>query len=326
MSLKNIPPVRYTLQNVLISLGTVVSSVSSLALTAGVILPLSIARNFVPVNLLQGPQPRRVILVVGASSGIGYEVTKIYAAQPETTIIAASSKPAKVKEAVTSLGKTQATIVTTKLDLKSGPQKISDKVKELEADHGPITHLYAVSGISNHLDSAKPWGLEVTNEMIDVNIKGTVATVITLYDLMKERGFGKICIVGSVAGYSAPANMISYASTKAFINTFATSLRAIASHEQNGVNVVCVAPGFIKTRMTDRMRSQGSTMPGFEFANAEGMAQAMVDGVEQDGVGLVSWPLRQSVLMYALQGLNPLCDTLGRLLTFKAKVSGKKIT
>lgn len=95
--------------------------------------------------------------------------------------------------------------------------------------------------------------------------------------------------------------MISYASTKSFINTFSTNLRSIAS--EHNIDVVTVAPGFIKTRMTDKMRSQDSVMPGFEFENAEGMAKVMVKGVEEGGVGLVTWPVRQSVLMYALQGV-----------------------
>lgn len=94
--------------------------------------------------------------------------------------------------------------------------------------------------------------------------------------------------------------MISYASTKAFINTFSTSLRVLAA--PYGVDVVTVQPGFIDTRMTKMMRGQGSTVPGGEFASAAGMAKCMKDAVELGGIGVVSWPVRQSVQMYALKG------------------------
>lgn len=111
--------------------------------------------------------------------------------------------------------------------------------------------------------------------------------------------------------------MISYASTKAFINTFATDLRCLAA--PMGVDVITVAPGFIKSRMTDKMRSQDSTMPGFELESAQGMASAMVNSVEKGGIGLVSWPWRQSIVMYALQGMYH--HSLRHLLSLSCQVS-----
>lgn len=106
--------------------------------------------------------------------------------------------------------------------------------------------------------------------------------------------------MGSVAGLYNPANMISYASTKSFINTFSTSLRVLAA--PHNVDVVTVEPGFIDTRMTKKMRQQGSTVPDFEFESAEEMSRRMKAGLEKGGVGVVSWPTRQMVMMNALRG------------------------
>ena len=108
------------------------------------------------------------------------------------------------------------------------------------------------------------------------------------------------CVVGSIAGLYSPANMISYASTKSFINTFSTSLRVLAA--PFGVDVVTVQPGFIDTRMTKMMRGQASSVLGSEFASAEGMAKEMKRAVEEGGVGVVCWPSRQGIQMYALRG------------------------
>jgi len=150
-------------------------------------------------------------------------------------------------------------------------------------------------------------------------------------------------MIGSTAGFFAPANMISYASSKAFINTFAADLRCIA--KQDNIEVVNVAPGFIRSRMTDKMLSQQSTTPKAEIASIEGMAKAIVDGVERGGIDLISWPWRQTILTYALQsehwiysfyspfslkdmclGVNPICGNAGRLMTYAARLTGKKIT
>ncbi len=96
--------------------------------------------------------------------------------------------------------------------------------------------------------------------------------------------------------------MIAYSSTKAFINTFTSSLRILAL--EHNIEVVTVAPGFIDTRMTAKMRGQGSTVPDFEFASATGMAKKMKRGVEGGGVGVIAWPVRQAVVMYALRGTH----------------------
>lgn len=153
-------------------------------------------------------------------------------------------------------------------------------------------------------------------EMVNVNIVGTVSVIMASYECMKPRRYGTIvsfvlamgprsdnppqCVVGSVAGLFNPANMIAYSSTKAFINTFASSLRILAL--EHNIEVITVAPGFIDTRMTAKMRGQGSTVPEFEFASATGMAKKMKCGVEGGGVGVIAWPVRQAVVMYALRG------------------------
>ncbi|KAF9481056.1 NAD(P)-binding protein [Pholiota conissans] len=324
---RQIPTVAYTVQNILISIASIISSIASFLFTLWIILPLSMIRAVIPANMLQSINSEgknKVVLIVGASRGIGFSVLKQYADDPDTVIIAASRSIESLRKAVIELGDTLAIIQCAELDLTAQKKQIAENVRAIDKSYGPITHLYEVSGISNHLKEGTPWGLNVTDEMINVNISGTVASILTTYELMKERGYGKICIVGSVAGLYGPANMISYASTKAFINTFSASLRILAA--PCGVEVVTVQPGFIDTRMTKKMRGQDSTVPNKEFASPHGMAAYMKQAVEQGGVGVVSWPVRQSVMMHALQSVNPICEELGQWISMKMMLSGKKIT
>lgn len=94
--------------------------------------------------------------------------------------------------------------------------------------------------------------------------------------------------------------MIAYASTKSYLNTFSFSLRVLAS--SSNIDVVTVEPGFIDTRLTRAMRSQGSLTPGFEFEAADVLATKMKKAVEQGGKGLVTWPMRQALLFHSLKG------------------------
>ncbi|KAF8148704.1 hypothetical protein B0H34DRAFT_668474 [Crassisporium funariophilum] len=335
-TLRQIPTLPYTIQNILISIGSVVASTASLLLTIFVILPMSMMRAVMPRSWLMSNMgrcepgvtmvnPRRkVVLIVGASRGIGYNVLKQYAVEPGTLIIAASRSIENLKSMIGDLGQTAAEVQLAEIDITAPRKNVVERIRGLDKEFGPITHLYEVSGISNHLQDDRAWGLDVTAEMINVNVVGTVTSVLTIYELMKERGFGKICIIGSVAGLFNPANMISYASTKAIVNTFSTSLRILAA--PCGVDVVTVQPGFIDTRMTLKMRGQGSTVPGMEFASAEGMAKCMKSAVETGGVGVVSYPMRQSVMMNALQAVNPICQEIGGWVSMKTGIAGNKIS
>ncbi|KAF5327265.1 hypothetical protein D9619_003938 [Psilocybe cf. subviscida] len=340
-SMRQIPTIGYTLQNMAMSLAAVAASAASFFVTTFFFLPLAVVRTVLarfPGGMLMGNRHamtdvNKVILIVGASRGIGFNVLKQYADDPNAVIVAASRSVDSLRKAVIELGDTRATIQCAEIDLTASPKQLAQAIRVLDKQYGPFTHLFEVSGISNHLKDSQPWGLDVTTDMINVNVTGTVAAVITMYELMKERRYGKICVVGSVAGLYGPANMISYASTKAFINTFTTSLRVLAltassTSSSSGVEVVTVQPGFIDTRMTKQMRnaSQQSTVTKSEFASAEGMAKEMKKAVERGGVGVVSWPVRQSVIMYGLKSVNPICDEFGRWASMKLGMAGRKIT
>lgn len=330
-SMRTIPTLSYTMQNIFTSMGVLFVSFSGLIFTVTFVLPLSIVRAMVPKRLLtkvpsnvEMRKRGKVVMIVGASRGIGMEVLKQYVPEPHTTIIAVSKDREHLRDAVGRLGNTPATIHAETIDLAAPPKDVADSIENLDRKYGPISHLYAVSAISNHLKNETPFNLDIMEELIKVNVAGTVAVTMKMYELMKNRDFGKICIVGSAAGIYGPANMIGYSSTKAFINTFASCLRVLGS--ANNVEVVAVEPGFIDTRMTKMMRGQGSTVPNSNFAQAELMAARMKQAVEKGGVSHVGWPVGQSMQMNSFKGLNPICDDFGRWVSLQLGMAGKKIT
>lgn len=93
---RQVPTLGYTIQNIFISLATVASASASLFVTVFVVLPISFMRTMAPRKYLQAPgsaalaDKNKVVLIVGASRGIGFNVLKQYANDPDTVIIAAS--------------------------------------------------------------------------------------------------------------------------------------------------------------------------------------------------------------------------------------------
>ncbi|KDR69916.1 hypothetical protein GALMADRAFT_76617 [Galerina marginata CBS 339.88] len=326
---RHIPTVGYTIQNILISLTTLASSAASLFFTLCFILPLSLLRAFIPRSLLiprgrtaEVMRKNKVVLIIGASRGIGFGVLKQYVNEPDTVIIAASKSIELIRKAVIELGYTRATLQCTELDLTVPKKQVVDNLRNIDKKYGPVTHLYAVSGISTQLNGKDGNGITMDTmaDMINVNISGTVASVLTMYELMKLRGYGKICVIGTIPGLSSPAKTICYKSTKSFINTFATSLRIVAA--PHGVEVVTVQPGFLDARMSKSMMP-GQKGPLTGATEAGRMAVEMVRAVECGGVGVVCWPVKKGVLMYGFEAVNPICEEIGKWVSMKAGMVGK---
>ena len=92
-ALRRIPPLSYTIQNIFLSISTVIAAYASLGLTVFVALPLSVvrlvlllARDAYLYKQRQQQEPphdkkkrRKVVLVVGATHGIGLNIVKQYA-------------------------------------------------------------------------------------------------------------------------------------------------------------------------------------------------------------------------------------------------------
>lgn len=78
---------------------------------------------------------------------------------------------------------------------------------------------------------------------------------------MKERGSGRILVMGSSAGFSPTVRFAAYGASKAYTNTFSLALGA--ELEQSGVSVTCVAPGSFQSNFAataDVTGFQGKSM------------------------------------------------------------------
>ncbi|KDR72145.1 hypothetical protein GALMADRAFT_213572 [Galerina marginata CBS 339.88] len=332
---RHIPTLSYTIQNILISLVTLVASTASLLFTLCVVLPLSMMRAGIPGGLLvprgraaQNMRARgcRVVLVVGASRGIGFGVLKQYMNDPDVVIVAASRSVDVMRKSLVNLGPTIARIECVQIDFSASKKHIAEALQSIDNEHGPVTHMYTVSAVWNQRNEKDATGIRMDTmaDAIKINISGTVACVLTMYEIMKARGHGKICIVGTPA-LSSTTNMISVASTKSFLNAFSTSLRVLAA--PSGVEVVSVQPGVLDARPSMSMHGQNLAMDCTK--DTERLARRMKDAVECGGEGVVCWPVEQGVVMRGLEGVNPICEELAKWMSMgmmkkRAEALGEK--
>jgi short-subunit dehydrogenase len=113
---------------------------------------------------------------------------------------------------------------------------------------------------------------------------------------MRKRRSGRIAVVASVTGYAALPKAEAYGATKAALISMSDSLRADLTPD--GVKVTVIAPGFVRTPLTEQNEF---AMP-FRI-EPERAARIVADGLER-GKDEIAFPLRMALAMKGL-GMLP---------------------
>jgi len=189
---------------------------------------------------------KNICVITGASSGIGKEFFKSLVADSdfsfdEIWVIARSS--AKL-EALQSL--TDIKVRAIPLDLSRSESY--DTYRDLLAEEKPRVRLLVNCSGFGKFESVEKVGYDTNLNMIDLNVKGTVAIDILSLDYM-QNGDG-IINIASVAAYQPIPYINTYGATKAFVLNFTRALSV--ELKPRGIRVMAVCPFWTKTEFFDR--------------------------------------------------------------------------
>lgn len=187
---------------------------------------------------------RKLAVVTGASTGIGYELAKVCAKNGFDLIIAADER--EIEDAAKNLRAEGCKIETVKADLATiaGVDKLYKKI-----DGRKVDALLANAGRGlgrAFLDQ----DFKDIRHVIDTNVTGTVYLIHKVGRDMRERRAGRILITGSIAGFMPGTYQAVYNGTKAFLNSFSFAIRA--ELKDSGVTVTCLMPGATETEFFER--------------------------------------------------------------------------
>jgi 3-oxoacyl-[acyl-carrier protein] reductase len=122
---------------------------------------------------------------------------------------------------------------------------------------------------------------ELWDKTVNVNLKGTWAVCRAAVPAMKKEKFGRIVIISSTAGQRGEAKVSNYAASKGGQISFTKSLSTELANF--GINVNCVAPGWVHTEMTDdvfedseKLKTVINTIPLGRMATPEEIAGPVV--------------------------------------------------
>ncbi len=181
---------------------------------------------------------KRTILVTGAGSGFGKGAAVELAARGHAVV--ATTETAEQADA---LRAEHPTLTTMKLDVTSAED--IEQVADLEID---VLINNAGMGVMGPLATVP---MEKVRAVFEVNVFGMVAMSQAVIPGMKERGWGRIINVSSVAGILASPLTSPYSMTKHAVEAFTKSLRGeMAPH---GIDVTKINPGPYNTGFNDRM-------------------------------------------------------------------------
>ena len=223
---------------------------------------------------MRPPVDNGVVLLTGASSGIGEAMATILAAQARVLVVVAR-REARLEALAASLADARAEIMVLPCDL-TDEEATEAMVSAVEAVHGPIDVLINNAGLGDiGLFSASSW--EKNRRMIDVNITALLFLTHRVLPGMVERGRGGILNVSSGFGLTWMPIFSAYVATKHFVSSFSESLRTELSG--TGVVVTQLCPGPVATEFEQVAGNPtGQRIPDFLQISAGHCARAAITG------------------------------------------------
>lgn len=215
----------------------------------------------------------RVVLVTGASRGIGKSIAEIFNEAGARVIGTATTEGGaqKITEALAGSGKGVIFDVT---DATAADALIQSIVK----DEGKIDILVNNAGITRDTLSMRMTD-ENWNAVLEADLTGAFRLVRAALRPMMRARYGRIVNLASVVGVTGNAGQANYAAAKAGLIAMSRSVaREVAARS---ITVNCVAPGFIETDMTktipEAMRETLlKEIPAQRFGKPEDIAQAVL--------------------------------------------------
>lgn len=210
-------------------------------------------------------------LITGASSGIGMEFARIFAGNGHDLILVARSrdKLEALKEELQTRYAVEVIDYTADLTSSAEIEKLYEYLTDTNLRVDVLINNAGFGDLCAFLDSE--W--ERQQALIDLNITALVRLTYLIGNDMKERGFGKIINLSSVAAFSAGPDMSLYYASKSFVLSFSEALSE--ELKGSGVTVTALCPGPTATGFEKNANMGKSIMfSRFKPATAEQVAKA----------------------------------------------------
>lgn len=236
-------------------------------------------------------------LITGASSGIGEEFARQYAAKGNSLILVARSgnKLEKLANELSAKHEIKVKVLTIDLSQIDAAEKVHTQCKQEGLKINVLINDAGVGLIGKFDD----FELERIEDMLVLNVVTlTKLTYLFFPDLKESRGV--LINIASQVAFTANPYMSSYAATKAYVLSFTEGIRV--EYEKEGVRIFPVCPGPTYTKFFEKTATSPDDIK-FKFRPPKDVVEETLAGIDNNkDVVLVGW---ENKIMTTLMRLIP---------------------
>ena len=198
-------------------------------------------------RLINDVNMKKIVLITGATSGIGLACAKKFAENGDRLILTGRNEErlSEIRKELTAKG---TEVITLVFDVRDR-EKAKKNLNELPQEWKVIDVLVNNAGLALGLEPEYEGCLDEWETMIDTNIKGLLTMTRLIVPGMVERNRGHIINVGSVAGDAAYAGGNVYCATKAAVKALSDGLRIDVAN--TAIRVTNLKPGLVETNFSN---------------------------------------------------------------------------
>jgi short-subunit dehydrogenase len=241
----------------------------------------------------------KVVVVTGASMGIGEAIAKVFA-DHGAGVVLLSRDSTRVEAALERIGHPERTLALA-CDVRHREE--IDRALGLTLHHFQRIDIWVNNAGHGLLDSVVTMETSALREIFDTNFFGTVAAMQAVIPVMKQQRSGAIINISSVAGYVPLPGSAAYSATKFAMNAIGKAARLELKKE--GIHVLTVCPGWVRTdfsknaiRGNELKRVRPASVKGI---TAERVAQATLQAyLKKKREVIVPWTMHIPVKIYQL--------------------------
>jgi short-subunit dehydrogenase len=241
----------------------------------------------------------KIVVVTGASMGIGEATAKSFVDQ-QATVVMLSRDAARVEAARGRVGHGERTLAMA-CDVRH--REDIDRAIGLTLHHFQKIDVWVNNAGHGLLDSVAEMNMAACREMFDTNFFGALMAMQAVIPVMRQQGAGTIINISSVAGHIPVPFHAAYSATKFAMNAIGKA--AGVELKKDGIHVLTVCPGYVRTafsenavRGNDLKRVRPGSVKGI---TAERVARATLQGyVKHKREVVVPWTMHVPVKIYQL--------------------------
>lgn len=221
---------------------------------------------------------KKVVLITGASSGIGEASARLLASRGAHVVLGAR-RTDRLETLVTAIRDEGGSAHYKQLDVTQR-NDMEEFVGFAQKTFGRIDVIVNNAGVMP-LSKLEALKVDEWNRMIDVNIRGVLHGIAAGLPIMKEQGFGQFINISSIGGHAVSPTAAVYCATKFAVGAISEGLR----QEVSDIRVTVISPGVTESELADSISDSEARRGMQDFRQIaippEAIARAIAFAIEQ---------------------------------------------